>query len=292
MKVLRNARELTIIVCIIGILLLQCRTEKKQKAEEIQVVVTILPLAEFVEAISGEHASITVMVPPGATPHTYEPTPAQLELLSSADVYVKVGTPIEFELVWLDKLLSMNTNLQVCDASRDIDLIAGQDHHTTNIDPHIWLSVRNVRTIIKNISMVLESADPGNAEIFQTNSIQYISRLDSLDNAILNILEDKKMRTFITYHAAWSYFARDYDLEQHVIEAENKEPSAKSIQETIEIAKQHGIRIIFASPQFNTKYAETIAHEIKGSVILVDPLRRDYIENMSTVARTIAVHME
>jgi zinc transport system substrate-binding protein len=90
-----------------------CQTHTQPRDDILRVAVTIPPLAEFVEQVGKEQVQITIMVPPGVSPHTYEPVPSQLALLASTDLYVKVGTPIEFELVWLDKLTAMNKTMHI-----------------------------------------------------------------------------------------------------------------------------------------------------------------------------------
>ncbi|MCK4756420.1 zinc ABC transporter substrate-binding protein, partial [candidate division WOR-3 bacterium] len=97
---------------------------------------------------------------------------------------------------------------------------------------------------------------------------------------------------FMVYHPSWAYFARDYNLEQIPIEKGGKEPTARSIQFLIEQARIQNIRVIFASPQFNTESAEVIAREIKGQVVLIDPLQKDYITNMKKIARVLSEVME
>jgi len=284
-----------LMACITGLVLVSCPTDNAPDQSRLQVVATIQPLAEFVEQVGGEHVQVMIMVPPGASPHTYEPTPNQMTQLSTAQLYVKVGTRIEFELVWLDKLLAMNTAIQICDVSANITTITTENHdyernHT--IDPHIWLSVRNASTIIETIYRALSRIDPRHELDYHMNATAYRTKLDSLDQVIMETLAEKKHRMFITYHPAWHYLARDYHLEQQVIEVGNKVPSAKTIQQVIETARQHRIHVVFASPQFDRRYADNIAREINGQVILIDPLAADYINNMGTIAHALARNME
>lgn len=274
-----------------------CRNDRRSSENLVQVVVTIPPLAEFVEQVSEGRAAVVVMVPPGASPHTYEPTPAQMALLANADLYVKMGTPIEFEIAWLDKLTAINRTMRVCDASLGIDRIIATEHDHDhgdhrNIDPHIWLSLQNARLMVRNIRDALCAIDPLNEAAYAKNAAAYCARLDSLDGAITRMLVQKERRMFIVYHSAWNYFARDYDMEQIAIETGGKEPSAKTIQRIIETARRFDIRIVFASPQFDRKYAESVARDIDGQVMLVDPLAENYIDNIGTIAAMLAHYME
>ena len=284
-----------IVVCMVLCVAVCCRKDSAQDHDHIRVVTTIEPLTEFVEQVGGDRVRVMTMVPSGASPHTYEPTPGQMTRLSTAQLYIKVGTSIEFELVWLDKLLKMNDSMRVCNVSEHLVLLKTDVHtHDTDHtgDPHVWLSLRNASSMIEIISDALSSIDPAHEDEYRKNAHAYQDQLDSLDRTITRLLAEKERRMFITYHAAWHYFATDYDLEQQVIEVNNKEPSARTIQHIIEIAGQHGVRVIFASPQFDRKYAENIARAIDGQVIFIDPLAKQYIENMDTIARTLGHYME
>jgi len=274
--------------------------QQEKKSDKINVVVSIMPLAEFAEKVGRDKASVSVMVPPGASPHTYEPTPGQLVKLSKAKLYVKVGSPIEFELVWLDKILSANKDIFVVDASYGIEFMnvvykhnhEQNEHHYIGDDPHIWLSPKNAKIMVENIYNGFVSIDPDNKEYYLENKRSYLRELDELDLEIEILLADKINRRFMVYHPSWAYFARDYNLEQIPIEKGGKEPTARSIQFLIEQARIQNIRVIFASPQFNTESAEVIAREIKGQVVLIDPLQKDYITNMKKIARVLSEVME
>jgi len=265
------------------------------------VAVTILPQKQFVERIAGEHASIIVLVPPGADPHTHEPTPGQLEEISHASVYVKVGSGIEFERAWMEKLSGVNPHMTVVDSSTGIQFITGgdQDHdddiaagnHSAKsngeegTDPHIWLSPKNAKIMVENTYQGLARADPDRAAEYRVNADAYIKELDMLDAEISQEIATKKTRTFMVYHPAWSYFARDYGLVQIPIETDGKDPSPAGIERLIRQAQEGNITVIFASPEYSTKSADVIAQEIGGSVALVSPLKEDYLGNIRNVSK-------
>ena len=87
-------------------------------------------------------------------------------------------------------------------------------------------------------------------------------------------------RKILVFHPAWTYFAREYGLEQIAVEEDGKEPTLRSMEALINQAKKSGIKVIFASPEFDTKSAEVIASEIGGEVVLISPLPQDYIADM------------
>ena len=255
----------------------------KSWAEKIKVIVTILPQASFVEKVGGERVQVTVMVPPGASPHTYEPTSNQLKMLSKARVYFKLGSGIGFELSWLPKIISLNKNMVVVDCSEGISLIK----NGKRVNPHVWLSLKNSEIMVENIFKFLARIDPQYKEYYKKNRDIYLKALKALDAEIVSNFKDLKRREFIVYHPAWTYFARDYDLVQIPIQKEGKQPTPSWVAEVIKQAKIHKIKIIFASSQFSTKSAEAIAKQIGGKVVLIDPLAKDYLKNMQKTAKAL-----
>jgi len=264
------------------------------------VAVTILPQKQFVERITGDHARIIVLVPPGADPHTHEPTPKQLEDISQASVYVKVGSGIEFERAWMTKLSRINPHMVVVDSSTGIQLISGHHeedeadavpgthNHTSEedagSDPHIWLSPKNAKIMVENTYQGLARADPEHKTVYRANTDAYLKELDALDADISREISQKQVHAIMVYHPAWSYFARDYGLLQIPVETDGKDPSPKGIENLIRQAKESNITVVFASPEYSTKSAEVIAKEIGGSVALVSPLEEDYLKNIRHVA--------
>ncbi|MBN1348970.1 zinc ABC transporter substrate-binding protein [candidate division KSB1 bacterium] len=294
--------QLLLPIFLSGCIFIQC-DRKMSQTQKHPVVVSILPLVEFVEKVGAEKVDVTTMVPPGASPHTYEPSANQLVKVSQAAMYVKVGTPIEFELAWLDKILSLNQQMYLVDAS---DSIAALQHtaeendesssHAAQtdgaVDPHIWLSPANANRMIENICNGLVAIDSTNAAFYRANARAYQLALDSLDAEIRQLLTNKTHREFMVYHPSWSYFARDYDLVQVPVEKDGKAPTPRGLRFLVEQAKKHQIRIVFASPQFSTKSADVIAKEIEGEVVLISPLEKDYILNLRKIAKKLAQSME
>ncbi len=274
--------------------------QKTESSTELGVVVTILPQAEFVENIGGDKVNITVMVPPGASPHTYEPTPSQMAALSIARLYARVGSGVEFELTWMNKLIAQNRDMLVVDCSQGVSLQEmtasdeheGDEHEHGAMDPHIWMSPKNARIMVQNISAGLIQIDPDNRDYYEQNRDTYLQKLVQLDRDIRNGLSAVKNRVFMVYHPAFGYFASNYDLTMLPIEAEGKEPTPAGLQHLIEQAKEQNIRVIFAEPQFNPQSARVIADAIDGRVVLINALARDYIDNLRTLMVEMVQAME
>ena len=252
----------------------------------IVVVVTILPQADFVEAVGGDRVEVLVMVPPGADPHTYELKPDQMAKLSQAKMYAKLGSGMGFELAWMDKLVAASKTMLVVDCARGIELIEmtgeGSDEHE-GLDPHIWLSVKNAEVMVANICTGLVQVAPAHQAYFEANRDIYLQKLNQLDNDLTAWLAGVSNRCFMVFHSAFGYFARDYNLRQLAVEQAGKEPTADYIVRLIEEAKERDVRVIFVSAQFSTKSAEVIAREIGGRVVIIDPLAKDFIGNMRAI---------
>ncbi len=281
------------------------------------IVASILPIVEFASKVGGGKIDVFEMIPPGASPHTYEPTPGQLEKVSKARMYLAVGSGIEFEIVWLDKIIAINDNMILVDCSEGIELIeipqnqetksgddngkaGGQvvyneiedDHERSGKDPHIWLSPKNAALMVENIYLGLSAMDPDNEDYFYDNKVDFLDELEMLDRKIIEILLEKTQRKILVFHPGWAYFARDYGLEQIVVEEDGKEPSPRGMASLIDQAKESGIKVVFASPEFSQKSAEVIAGEIGGKVVLISPLARDYVKNLINIAEAFEESMD
>ncbi|MDD3933246.1 MAG: zinc ABC transporter substrate-binding protein [Methanoculleus sp.] len=288
-----NVAPLSLAAAVFVVLLLAaatagCTGTERQDDGKVVVAVTIPPEQEFVERVGGDHVRVILLVPPGADPHTYEPPPGVLADVAEADMYAVVGSGIEFELAWKEKIAALNPEMRIVDCSRGIDLISTGEGGHPGTDPHIWVSPRNAKVMVENIREGLAEVDPANADDYRRNADAYLKELDALDAEIAGALAESGAKKVMVYHSSWAYLARDYGFTEVPIEDEGKEPSPQRIEHLIEQAKEEHIRVIFASPEHSTRNAEVIADEIGGTVVLVSPLAKDYLENMRHVASVFA----
>lgn len=253
------------------------------------ISVSILPQKYFVEKIAGDHFDINVLIPPGSSPATYDPTPAQIVELAKSQVYFKIGY-IEFEKNWLDKFSGQYPKLNIIDNSKGIKLIENKyydedhGHHHGFIEPHTWMSPDNAKVIANSIYEALLKQDISNEAFYTKNYEQFISEIEELNQDISKQLHDIKSRSFIIYHPALTYFAKTYNLQQFPIELEGKNPSAFHIKQIIDTAKSQNIKIVFIQKQFDQEKAKTIAHEIGGTVIPIDPLDYNWADQLLTIS--------
>lgn len=289
----RVIKAIPVIIVVLALLVtaFSCGSQSGD-SNKIGVAVTILPLVEYVKAVGGDRVNAFAMVPPGANPHAYEPTPSQIRKLAEAKMYVKVGAGLSFEVAWLDKLQAVNTKMLVVDSSKGVELIASVDRDEPGADSHIWVSPLNAITIVHSICQGLIQVDPQNEASYIQNRDNYIGKLEVLDRDIRERLKRVKNRQFIVFHPAWGYLARDYQLEQIPIEMQGKEPSAQDIARVVDEARAKQIKVIFATPQINPASAEVIAREIGGRVVFIDDLAANFTENLRNVVEQMAEAME
>lgn len=268
--------------------------------EPIIVAVSVLPQAEFVEKVGGDKVKTVVIVPSGADPHTYEPSPKEVQEISKAKMFVTVGVGMPFEEGWIENFESMDTGTVIVNCSKGIELRNLEEHQhegeeenesdedAEELDPHIWTSPVNAKIMVEEIYEGLVELDPENETYYAQNKDAYLEELDALDERIREKLNGSEGRNFMVYHPAWGYFAKEYGLNMIPVEIEGKEPSAQDLAELVDLAKENNVTVIFVQAQFSTRSAEVLAQEIGGEVVAVDPLAKDYIANMDNVSDIFA----
>ncbi len=295
---LRQRRPILVIYLMALVLVLaacQPAAGPAETGEDVfQVTVSVLPQAYFVERIGGDRVAVNVMVGAGEDAHTYEPKPEQMVALSQSTLFFSIG--IEYEAAWLPRFADANPDLVFIDTAAGIDRLEeafphtdddGNDH-ADDLDPHIWLSPRNGEVIASHIFNALVSARPQDEADFKANYEALLAEMDALDQRITQALSGVSQRKFMVFHPAWGYFARDYGLVQLPIQTGGTDPSASELAALIDQAQEENIRVIFVQPTFSAANARAVAAEIGGEVVTVDPLARDWLENLENVAEAFA----
>ncbi len=269
-------------------------------AAPVKAFVSIAPQKYFVERIGGDRVEVSVLVAPGADPHTYEPKPRQMSELARAGVYFAVG--VDFEKAWMKKIAATNPQLRIVSTDEGIAKTAGTGHphghaggpndtrartahgHERSADPHVWLSPPLVKIQAHHIARALSEVDPAHRAIYEENLAAFGREVENLDAELKALFAASQGTRFMVVHPSWGYFAQAYGLEQVAVEIEGKDPKPAQLQELIRRARADGIRVVFAQPQFSAKSAEMIAREIGGGVIAADPLAADWAANLRAVA--------
>ncbi len=270
-------------------------------AEKIKVIASIYPLGDFVKQVAQNNVDVRVLLPAGASPHTFEPTSKSIKDVSDARVFIKIGAGLEF---WAEKIIksSGNKKLIVIDCSEGLSLIKlqekGHNHHISEYDPHIWLDPLNVLKIIDKIKETLSIVDPVNTQFYRKNAELYKSSILKLDSELASRIENLKIKEYVTFHPAWNYFSKRYGLKVAGVieESPGKEPGPKHINKIIKEIKRIGSKVVFVEPQFNPKIASVIAKEANAQIVYLDPVggqkgRETYVDmmkyNISSIERAM-----
>ena len=284
----------------------------------LNVVTTIFPLADMAEELGGDKVSVSYLLPPGASPHTFEPTVDQARLVSEADLFIFIGAGLDDWAVKLAEsagpsliLLNLSDMASLLQAAPYTDLkhsgdrednhdyddhaheheeehlAADDDHHSEDHhdhgpdDPHFWLDPVTVRdAIAPAITGALSLLAPDDEAYFNELSESYSQGLSLLHEEIESKLSSVQNRRFIAFHSAWQYFAHRYNLEEIAVIAlfPGQEPSAGSMAELIELVEDKSIKAIFSEAQFPSALAERIAEESGLNLLELDPLGGPGIE--------------
>lgn len=287
MKIIKHIKTAILTLMILTVLFPGCSVKSGNSGKRI-ISVSILPQKYFTQAIAGDKFEVNVLIPPGATPESYEPTAQQMKNLSESVIYFKIGH-IPFEKAWMKNLSEINPEMKIYDLSEGIELIS-DDHHEGNengVDPHIWASPLNAVIIAENICRALISADPSNKEFYSSRLQDFILAAGNLHSGFKNAFAPLEGSSFLIYHPALGYLARDYKLHQVAFEFEGKTPSPGYMKDIINISREKNIKAILIQKQFNTEPAETIAKEIPARVIVIDPLDENWMDQMKHIGKSV-----
>lgn len=228
----------------------------------VPVVVTIQPLGLLVAAVGGQRVAVTTLVPPGASPHHFEPQVRDVVAIQRAALLVSVGGGLD---AWLEGMMAA--------ASSD----ARREHLLPNADganPHVWLDPIRVRDeFAPALARALAAVDPDHASHYRERLGAFQRDLDQLDHEIRTMLAGRG-RGYVAFHAAWTPFAARYGLEEVAVveESPGEEPTPRALTVLIRSARRHGVRAILVEPQLDPRIASILADEFDARLVQVDPL--------------------
>ena len=269
-------------------------------AKPLVISVSIPPQAYLVKAIGGSRVKVNTLVGVGFSPHDFEPRPRQAALVARSLAYFTIGMPFEKRLV--EKLLSTNKKMKVVDLAKNVprrrmvvacnhehhhDGGCGIDHGVGAVDPHVWLSARNMLRMAPVVRDTLKALDAEGAIDYSRNCSKAMKDLLQVDAELKKRLAPYKGKQFYVFHPAFGYFADNYGLTQVPIEVEGKEPSARQLAQLIRRARKDKVKVIFVQRQFAQRAADKLAQAIGGTVIPLDPLAENYIINLRAIAKAV-----
>ncbi len=260
--------------------------------ERLPVAASIFPIADMVKQVGKEHVKVITIIPAGASPHTFALKPSQVKEISAARVFFVVGAGLES---WTEKIVtSAQLENRKVVLSENVTLIHGihQHHpHDGSLDdeagpanPHIWLDPVIAEAMVDRIVEALCQTDQANKDDYVTNGATYKKALAVLDDTIKHTIAGFRIRTYVSFHSAWAYFARRYGLESvGTVEASpGRHPTPKTILKIIRQISKHSITAVFAEPQLNPRIAEVIARQVNARVLILDPIGGPDLEGRDT----------
>jgi len=264
------------------------------------IVVTIFPVADLVARVAGGEFVVRTLLPPRASPATWEVSPGQLRLVEGAAGFVMVGGGLDG---WLDEMGGLGDATRLLRLTDGMSLRRADDAHgeAGSGDPHVWLDPILVRDVL--LPQIVDFVIPMSRD---TAAVRRRGRtlsdsLTTLDEEIRETLSGAERRSFIATHDAWSYFAERYGLVSlgSLYERPGHEPSARALGQLVEAARRAGLRAVMAEPQLADTAARALASEMGARVVPVDPLggpnledRTDYMSLMRYNARACARALE
>lgn len=253
------------------------------------VLVSVAPHKFFVEKIAKESIEVNLMVPAGASSHTYEPTPRQMIAAGRAKIWFVIGEPFENRAI--QALTSHHPELKIIDLKKGVDLIYAEGHKGCcpgGVDLHFWLSPRQAQIQAKTIAESLMEAFPKKAPFYQANLQSFLKELQEIDQEISTILNSPQNRSILVSHPAYGYFCRDYHLQQFAIEVEGKDPAPQQMTKLLQKAKQNCIKTIFIQKQYNNKAAILVAEVLNARLVTLDPYSENYFTTLREIAHAFA----
>lgn len=251
----------------------------------------------FVSRLAPADVSVNVMIPQGADHDSYTPRPTQMASLANSMAYVAFG-PLEFELTWRDRIEAAAPGIKWIDVSNGINLIQHSEyHHSENseeshththaADPHFWLSPKQAALMSRNIADALKSLMPDDARTIDSSLVALLSDISYADSALTKVAEDNWGETFVIYHPALAYLARDYGFNQLSVGAEGLSPQPRRFAMLADSARRAKARVFFLQQGFAPDRVEASAAEMGTRVVRIQPESDDWVGTMNEITEAL-----
>ena len=246
-----------------------------QGHHKVKVVTTLFPLYDMARSIGADNAEVTLLLPPGAEAHSFEPKPSDIVKVGEADLFVFTG---KFMEPWAGDVIkaAAGKHLVVVDASRGTKMIPGVFHDVDeppgSLDPHIWLDFDNAKQMVRNIAEALETKDSANRALYERRADDYNRELTALDSAYRTNLAACKTREIVYGgHYAFGYMAARYGLEYFAAQgvSPDAEPTAQDLARLVEQIRKDKVKYVFYEELTSPKIAQTIAGETDAKMLLL-----------------------
>ncbi len=278
----RSAVLQVLIMVIFSAMLAVCQVSCGRKAENtlhpgrLQVVSSLFPLYDFAKNVGGDRADVSLLLPPGVEPHSFEPRPDDIIKLGKADIFIYTNNYME---PWINDILKgiNNPGLVIVNSSKYIKFLKEEDeeeaHEHGGMDPHVWLDLTNAAKMVDAICEGFVKKDPVHKEFYRQNAESYKAKLLELDKKFSASLSSCKKRIFMSGgHYSFGYFAKRYNLRYvpaYYGFSPDAEPNPKDLIMLSKELKGNGLHYIFYEELVNPAVAKTIAGETGAKLLLL-----------------------
>lgn len=261
------------------------------------IAVSILPQQYVIDRIAGDLADTVVLVGPGQSPHSYEPTPRQMSLLSQADAWILSNT--DFEKALASNVRALYPDLLVVDGTEGVTFRYLEDHdgehehleeeeNSIELDRHTWLGREPMKLLGLAVAQTLITLDTEHESTYLRNLDNFHSEVDAVFDVLTEELADLRGTSVLVYHPSFGYLLDEFGITQEAVETGGKEPTARALADLIERAEERGVKALFVQAQFSTNAARNVAQAIGAEVLPLDPLAYDLLGNIRVIGKTLA----
>ncbi|MMZ58590.1 High-affinity zinc uptake system binding-protein ZnuA precursor [compost metagenome] len=267
---------------------------EKTKDEKVLVYTSLFPIYDFTRKIGGEHVTVKSIVPTGAEPHDFEPSPKDMAELNRAKLFIYNGAGYE---TWIEKVtqnldqaktkpVDASQGVQLLDAAKEEEPSSHDEHDTEKgsaekheddhgvYDPHIWLDPMRAKQQAENIRKALVEVDPTHKDEYQANYDKLATELASLDKEYKDAIGKAQKKEFVTSHRSFAYLAEHYGLEQIAVSglSPSEEPSQRDLSNLIDTVKKHNIKYVGFEELVQSKVAQAVQRETGAEAIILNPI--------------------
>lgn len=260
----------------------------------VTIATSILPHQYVVDRIAGDFAESMVLVGPGQSPHSYEPSPRQMAQLSQSQAWITSGT--DFETALVPKISSLYPSLAIIDGTSGVQFRYLDEHHEEDDheheenetqDPHTWLGREPMKLFAQQVTDTLVDLDHEHADIYRKNLEAFHQEIDQLYDRLEKELENLAGSTVFVYHPSFGYLFDEFSITQRAVETGGREPTAQALTRLIALAQQEKPPAIFVQSQFPVQAAQSVAEAIGAKVLALDPLAYDWPENIARIGEIL-----
>jgi zinc transport system substrate-binding protein len=251
-------------------------------------IATIHPLQQIVHELIGSNTVVYDLLPPGASPHTFEPTPGDVHRIESAAILFLIGPNLDdwvkkfpvrrtievLDLIPSDSLIFFEKFTAVHPSTATVESLSPPHAHHRGVDPHFWTDPLLVKVLVANLADSLIALLPEQGQVIRENCAQFSRRLTNLDLKIRESLKPHRGKTFVQAHPFFNYYLRRYGLNSGGIVEINPgvDPTARQIKNMIDRIRCEKIVAILTQPQLPDRAARLIAETTATPIVEMDPL--------------------